>query len=339
MRLELENNSRDGRPSSLPSAEGAANGGLRALTDRLLIWLILAAIVALLAFGLENFWSTGNLVNIVRQAAIVGLLATGVTVVLIAGHFDLSVGATLMLAAVTSLLMQPLDAGSTTLAIAVPLLVGLTIGAINGGLVGGIGANSIVITVGMQFMLVGATLLLVAGQHVRVDGAAAAYIAIGGGSVAGVPIPVLLMLAVSVLAHIVLTRTLFGRHLAAIGGNPTAAAFVGIPVGRRVAAAYMISGLLAALAGVVLAARVRNLDPTSGAGYELAALTAVVLGGTRLTGGSGSAMNTLAGVLILGVVANAMRLLDLSYSFQLLLQGLVLLAAIAIEARLRTDQR
>ena len=306
---------------------------------RYLAWLILIVIVAGLAFALEPFWSTGNLVNIVRQVSIVGLIAIGVTIVLISGHFDLSVGATLMLGAIVSLLMQPVSAGATIAAVLVPLGVGLLVGAVNGGLVGGLGANSIIITVGMQFVLTGATLLLVAGQHVRVDGAAPAYVAIGGGSVLGIPVPVWLLLATVAIAQFVLTRTLFGRQIAAVGGNPAAAAMVGIPAARRVTAAFMISGLLAALAGVILASRVRNLDPTTGAGYELAALTAAVLGGTRLTGGYGNALNTLAGVLILGVVANAMRLLDLPYSAQLLLQGLVLLAAIAIEARVRAGER
>jgi ribose/xylose/arabinose/galactoside ABC-type transport system permease subunit len=304
-----------------------------------LIWAVLAAAVALLALTLEPFWTASNGLNVLRQVAIMGLLAVGVTLVLVAGHFDLSVGATLTLAAVLAIKMQPVDAAGTMLAIAVPLAAGLLVGAVNGGLVGLLGANSIIVTVGMQLVLGGTTLMLVAGQHVRVDGAAPAFVAIGAGSWAGVPLPVWLMLAAVLAGHLLLAHTRAGRHLKAIGGNATAARMVGIAVGRRVLMAYMLSGALAALAGIVVAARVRNLDPTSGAGYELAALTAVVLGGTRLTGGHGSMLRTLAGVLLLGVVANAMRLLDLSYSLQLLLQGLVLLAAVAFEARLQGDRR
>jgi ribose transport system permease protein len=312
---------------------------LARLLKRELVWLVLAAVALALALALEQFSSPGNLLNILRQVTIVGLLAIGVTLVLVAGHFDLSVGATLSLASVVAIVMQPVDAAGTTLAIVVPLLIGLAVGAFNGALVGGLGANSIIVTVGMQLLLGGAALLLVAGQHVRVDGASPAFVAIGGGQWLGVAIPVWLLLSAVAMCHFLLTRTLFGRHILAVGGNPTAAAFVGIPVGRRVAAVYMISGLLAALAGIMLASRVRNLDPTVVTGYELAALTAAVLGGTRLTGGQGNVLHTLAGVLLLGMVANAMRLLDLSYNLQLLLQGLVLVTAVALDQRFRSATR
>jgi ribose transport system permease protein len=239
---------------------------------------------------------------------------------------------------VLAIAMQPVDAAGTAAALLVPLAAGLAIGALNGGLVGGLGANSIVVTVAMQLVLAGLTLVLVSGQHVRVDNASAAFVAIGG-RILGIPVPVLIMLAMAIVAHVVLSRTLFGRHVQAIGGSPAAAALVGIPLARRVLATFVISGALAALAGIVVAARVRNLDPTAGAGIELAALTAAVLGGTRLTGGAGNVLSTLAGALILGMVANAMRLLDLSYSLQLLLQGLVLVAAVALDERLRAKDR
>ena len=327
----------------LPSATSpsAPDGGARLveLVRGNLVWALLAGMATVLAVSLEPFATPTNLVNIAQQVALVGLLAIGVTLVLIAGHFDLSVGATLTLAAVLAIIMQPVDAQGTLLAIVVPIAAGIAAGAINGALVGGLGANSIIVTVGMQLVLGGLTLLLVAGQHVRVDGADPVFVWLGSGRVAGLPVPVWVMLAVVLVAHVAMTRTVFGRHLLAVGGNPVAAGIVGIPVARRIAAAYVVSGALAALAGVLLAARVRNLDPTAGAGYEFAALTAVVLGGTRLTGGGGSALRTLAGVLILGMVANAMRLLDLSYSLQLLLQGLVLAGAVALEAWLRPDGR
>lgn len=303
------------------------------------IWLVLAALVLVLALSLDRFWTVPNLSNIFRQFVIVGFLAIGITPVLISGHFDLSVGAILTLAAVVAIVLQPIDAMTTCLAVAVPLVLGLLIGAANGMLIGGLGANSIIVTIAMQLVLGGATLLLVGGQHVRVDNAAAAFVAIDGGNILGVPIPVCLLLAVAAAGQFLLRRTLFGRHVRAIGGNPAAAALVGIAVSRRILAVFAISGSLAALAGVVLASRVRNLDPTAGAGYEFAALTAAVLGGTRLMGGYGDVLQTLAGVLILGVVANAMRLLDLSYSLQLLLQGLILIVAVAIGARSRTDVR
>jgi ribose transport system permease protein len=328
----------DGRSTDgTPGARGKAHA-LLARLRRQLVWVTLVGLAAILALTLESFWTTPNLLNILNQTAIIALLATGMTLVLVAGHFDLSVGATLTLAAVLAIAMQPVDAAGTAAALLVPLAAGLAIGALNGGLVGGLGANSIVVTVAMQLVLAGLTLVLVSGQHVRVDNASAAFVAIGG-RILGIPVPVLIMLAMAIVAHVVLSRTLFGRHVQAIGGSPAAAALVGIPLARRVLATFVISGALAALAGIVVAARVRNLDPTAGAGIELAALTAAVLGGTRLTGGAGNVLSTLAGALILGMVANAMRLLDLSYSLQLLLQGLVLVAAVALDERLRAKDR
>jgi ribose transport system permease protein len=325
---------RTGRQATL-----AMMGDIDVALRRHVIWLVLAALVLVLALALEAFWTLPNLLNILRQFGIVGLLAIGITPVLIAGHFDLSVGAILTLAAVVAIEMQPIDTASTLAAIAVPLLLGLLIGAANGLLVGGLGANSIIVTIAMQFVLGGATLLLVGGQHVRVDNAAATFVAIDDGKFLGVPIPVCLLVAVAAAGQFLLRRTLFGRHVRAVGGNPATAALVGIAVSRCILAVFAMSGALAALAGILLASRVRNLDPTAGAGYELEALTAAVLGGTRLMGGHGDVLQTLAGVMILGVVANAMRLLDLSYDLQLLLQGLVLIVAVAINYRSRTEVR
>jgi ribose transport system permease protein len=326
-----------------PGTDGPETAGsVRAVAwrqmRRHMVWLVLAAIVAVLGLTLEPFWTIPNLLNVLNQTAIIALLAMGVTLVLVGGHFDLSVGAMLTLAAVVAIKLQPVDATGTLAAIVVPVLLGLAVGAVNGAFIGGLGANSIMVTVGMQLVLGGLTLVLVAGQHVRVDGAAAAFLAIGGRAF-GIPVPVLIVFVVVVLVHVLLAHTLFGRHVRAIGGSPAAATLVGIPVMRRVLATFMISGALAALAGIVMAARVRNLDPTAGAGIELAALTAVVLGGTRLTGGRGDVLQSLAGALILGVVANAMRLLDYSYNLQLLLQGLVLITAAALDAYMRSADR
>src|SRR5262249_48668500 len=146
------------------------------------------------------------------------------------------------------------------------------------------------------------------------------------------PIPIYLFLAVVALAHLLMLRTAFGRYVRAIGGNLEAARLAGIPVARMVLSTFALSRGTAALSGLVLASRARHLDPTVGIGYEFAALTAVVLGGARLTGGHGSLLHTLAGVLILGVIANGMRLFNLPFNMQLLVQGIILVAAVAFDA-------
>lgn len=324
------------------AASAAADGlgpALQALARRETVWLVLLALAAGLALASENFLTASNLLNVLRQVTIVGLCAIGMTVVLIGGNFDLSVGATVTLAAVVSVTMQPVDAAGTALAILVPLALGLGVGAVNGAIVGGLRANSIVVTVGTQFIVVGLVLLYVEGAHVRVDDATAFYVAIAAGYLLGVPMPVYLFLLPLLLLHLLMRTTVFGRYVRAIGNNREAARLMGVPVARYILLTFMLSGATAAASGVLLASRVRNLDPTAGIGYEFAALTATVLGGTRLTGGRGSLLHTFAGVLILGVLANGMTLLNLSYNLQLLLQGLILVAAVALDAQLRRGVR
>jgi ribose transport system permease protein len=303
------------------------------------VWLALLVVMVLLATTSSNFLTAGNLLNILRQVSIVGIVAMGVVIVLITGNFDLSVGATLTLAAVVSVQMQPIDPSRTALAILAPLALGVAVGAANGAIIGLLRANSIIVTVGMQFVVTGCVLLYVAGQHVRVDNAAPFYFALSGGRLLGVPIPVYLFLVITALCHLLMTRTLFGRYLRAIGNNAEAARMVGVPVARHILFAYVISGAAASVSGIILASRVRNLDPTVGIGYEFAALTAVVLGGARLSGGRGNVLHTLAGVLILGVVANGMRLFNLPFNLQLLVQGIILVAAVALGASGKVDER
>ena len=303
------------------------------------VWLVLAAMVVLLATLSSNFFTTSNLLNILRQVSIVGIVAVGVVVVLIAGNFDLSVGAILTLAAVVSVQMQPIDPVRTLLSILAPLALGIGVGAANGAIIGLLRANSIIVTVGMQFVITGCVLLYVAGQHVRVYNATPFYFALSGGYLLGIPIPVYLFMLVTALCHFLMTRTLFGRYVRAIGGNAEAARLVGVPVARYVLFAYVISGAAASISGIILASRVRNLDPTVGIGYEFSALTAVVLGGARLSGGQGNVLHTLAGVLILGVIANGMRLFNLPFNMQLLVQGIILVAAVALGASGRVGER
>ena len=154
---------------------------LMALFWREWVWLVLAAMVVLLATLSSNFFTTSNLLNILRQVSIVGIVAVGVVVVLIAGNFDLSVGAILTLAAVVSVQMQPIDPVRTLLSILAPLALGIGVGAANGAIIGLLRANSIIVTVGMQFVITGCVLLYVAGQHVRVDNATPFYFALSGG--------------------------------------------------------------------------------------------------------------------------------------------------------------
>ena len=300
-----------------------------------MIWPVLVVLVIAASLVSDNFLTVNNLLNILRHATIVGLLAVGVTVVLIGGNFDLSVGAIVTMAAVLSIEIGPVDGPLTALAIVLPLVMATLVGGVNGAVVGGLRANSIVVTVGMQFLIIGLVLALVSGQHVRVDGATDFYVDIANGYLLGVPVPVYLLAIAVVAAQFILRETAFGRHVHAVGGNENAARLAGIRTREVIVATYMMSGFLAGVTGVLVGSRVRNLDPTAGVGYEFAALTAVVLGGARLTGGDARVLSTLAAVLVLGVLTNLMILSNIEFSTQLLVQGAVLLAAVLVSTYAR----
>jgi ribose transport system permease protein len=303
------------------------------------IWTALLVLIAVSAILSDEFLSFRNVVDIVHHATLVGLVAIGVTVVLVSGHFDLSVGAIVTLAAVVSIELAPQTPASTLLAVAVPLVLGALVGVANGLVVGALRANSVVATLGMQFVVIGLVLALVSGRHVRVDDASRWFIAIANGELLGIPVPVYLFVAATIAVHVMLTRTALGRHTHAVGGNAEAATLAGIRVPRIVVSAFALSGSLAALAGVIIASRVRNLDPTAGIGYEFAALTAAVLGGARLGGGEGSVLPTFAAALLLAALANTLVLVNAPYSAQLLIQGLLLVLVVGFGAGTGTGRR
>lgn len=296
------------------------------------IWMAFLLLVASISLIEPKFISTSNILNVMRQVSIVGLVSLGMTVVLIGGNFDLSTGAIVTLTAVVSVNIGPEDAGLTVLSIIIPLLLGTFVGLINGLLVGLLKANSMIVTVGMQFIVAGATLIYSGGQHVWVWQPTQFYENISGGYFLGIPNPVYIFLILTVITQILLKRTTFGRYVYALGNNDEASRMMGVRTNLIRMATYVFSGFTAAVAGIVLASRVKNLDPTAGLGYEFLALTAVVLGGTKTNGGEGRIFNTLAGVLILGLISNSMTLLNISYNKQLLVRGLILLVAVAIDA-------
>lgn len=301
------------------------------------IYFVLVAVIVLAALVSDRFLSPANVVTVLQQGVITGTVALGMTLVLIGGHFDLSTGATVTMAAVLALLLNPADAGGTVLAIGIPLLAGGAIGLINGLVVCRGGANSIVATIAMQFMLMGAVLALVGGQHVRTETLSDAFWFLSNGRVAGLPMPVILFAALVVGLSVLLGNTVFGRHLYAVGGDPEAARRCGVPVVRRGVTAFVICGVLAALAGVLIASRVGHLDPSGVGRYEFPALTAAVLGGVSLSGGVGRPLDTAAAILVVAVMTNVMTLLNIGYSSQLLVQGVVLALAVAFYAHRRGE--
>ena len=293
------------------------------------IWLVLVVVIVAAALVSDRFLTPYNISSVLQQGVITGIVALGMTIVLIGGQLDLSTGAIVMMAAVMALLIGPDGTVGITLAIVLPVLAGATIGVVNGLAVYRAGANSIVTTIGMQFFLIGAVLATVSGRHVRATSIGDSFIALAQARPLGIPFPVFIFTALVVVLAVVMSSTVFGRHVYAIGGDPDAARRSGVNAVRTGIATFAISGAFAAMSGVIIAALVGHLDPTAVGGYEFPALTAVVLGGTRLTGGVGRPADTVAAILVIAIITNVMTILNYQYPVQLLVQGLVLTGAVA----------
>ncbi|MBL8583821.1 MAG: ABC transporter permease [Rhizobiaceae bacterium] len=304
--------------------------GTRSIADFVSpIWIVLVVAIVAAALISDRFLSPNNVLAVLQQGVITGIVALGMTVVLIGGQFDLSTGAIVMMAAVMALLIGPSHPAGVAAAIVLPVLAGATVGTVNGLAVYKAGANSIVATIGMQFFLVGAVLAAVSGQHVRADDIAASFSALAGARPLGIPLPVVIFAALVAALSVVMGKTVFGRHVYAIGGDVEASRRAGIAVVRTGTATFALSGALAAFSGVLIASLVGHVDPTAIGRYEFPALTAVVLGGTSLTGGVGRPADTAAAILVIAVITNVMTILDYQYPVQLLVQGIVLAGAVA----------
>ena len=315
------------------------------------IVLIFIAMFVGMTFLTDAFLQPRNLFNVVRQISVVGLIAIGVTMVIITTGIDLSSGSVLALAAVfaASLAQQPAwhDAKYPGLVVPViiPILVALAIGvlcgAINGGLIARFKIPAFIATLGMMTVARGFALLY---SNRPVSGLTDSYNFIGQGEIfkilpipgqppLGIPVPVIILALVAAGAHVMLNNTRFGRHIYAIGGNEQAALISGLNVGRIKIGVYTIAGLLAGLAGLVLSSRVGSGQPGLGVGYELDAIASAVIGGTSLSGGVGTIWGTIIGALIIGVLNNGLDLLNVSVYWQTIIKGSIIVVAVIIDER------
>jgi ribose/xylose/arabinose/galactoside ABC-type transport system permease subunit len=301
-----------------------------------LIYLVFIAICAVLAFSAPNFFTASNLVNVVRQTSFPAIVAVGMTFVILTAGIDLSVGGVIAFAGVVGCLVvvsPGLAPGwALALGIAAGVAVGAVIGIINGVAITSFRLPPFIATLAMWFIAGrdgGLAFIVTGGQPVY--NLPASFTFLGAGDIGGVPIPIILMLVTVAAGHVVLTRTAFGRHVYAVGGNEEAAWLSGINVARVKLAVYIISGTLAGLSSMVLAGRLASGDPKTGIGMELDAIAAVVVGGTSLFGGKGSVLGTLIGALIMGVLNNGLNLLDISSYWQPVVKGAVILLAVLID--------
>jgi len=313
------------------------------------IWVLLIVIVLLFSLLTERYLSIITLRNILIHASVLGLLVVGQTFVLITRNFDLSAESTLGLTAMIAVwLMAPPGSPSwgsglflhPVIVIPLMLALGAFIGVVNGLLITRAGMNNFIVTLAMLIILRGFMLLPTHGT--TVSGAPAAFNWLGSASIGIVPIPVLVLLIVFLVAHIVMTRRPFGRELYTIGGNPRAALASGIDPDRRILQAYVLSGLLASLAGWMLAGRVQAVPINLGQGMIFEVFAAAVIGGVSLQGGRGSMLGALGGVLLLSAIDTGLNLLNVPVFWIEVVRGFIILIAMLIDAqkiRLRTISR
>ena len=289
--------------------------------------LVLALLVigGVLTFLTPHFLTGPNLINVLRQISINGILAVGVTFVLLTGGVDLSLGSMVALSGVVAACFAHPEQYPVIVPVLLGVLAGAACGAANGVVVTKGKVAPFIVTLGMMTVARGLALVISAGKPV--SNLSPEFTALAG-NVGGVPIPVLILVTIAVVAYVFLKNFRLGRYVYAVGGNENAARASGVNVHAVKLFAYTVSGALAGLAGVVLAARITTGQPNAGVGYELDAIAAVVIGGTSLSGGVGSVVGTLLGALLMGVINNGLDLMNVSSYYQQIAKGLIIVGAV-----------
>lgn len=287
------------------------------------------ALCIIITIAAPAFASQKNILNLLRQSSIIGIISAGMTFVIISGNFDISVGA---VAALSGAVTMKLAASGYNiyLAILAALIVCGAVGLINGFIVAKVGIPSLITTMAMVSIVKGSMLMLTGGYPITET--YAFLDKLGNGYLLGIPIPVILFIVTVIIAHIVLTQTRFGRYVYSVGGNAEASKLNGINVDAYKIKVFMINAVLAGLAGVVLVGRMGTASPAAGDGYDMDAIASVVIGGTSVLGGSGSVLKTVIGVLMMSVINNSFNLLGVDMYFQYIFKGLIILIAVGIDS-------
>ncbi|WP_457588108.1 ABC transporter permease [Ensifer canadensis] len=316
---------------------GAENRGT--LVQEYGIFLAFLLLAVILSFSNEYFLTPGNISNVLLQTSINGVLAIGMTFVILTRGIDLSVGSVVALAGMVSASFATTSATAGVagapypffVALAIGILVGVACGIIVGFIVSRFSVPAFVATLGMLSAARGMTLIYGGGKPV--PALTPEFRWIGTGNILGIPMPVILLGIVFLASWWILTRTRFGRYIYAVGGNPHAAKTSGINVTRIRFLVYVISGGLSGLAGMMLSARTGSALPQAGIAYELDAIAAVVIGGTSLSGGVGRVTGTLIGALIIGVMNNGLDLMGIQSYYQQVLKGALIVGAVMLDQK------
>lgn len=289
--------------------------------------LVFVAIFILASIASPTFLTEANLTNVLRQVVVVSLLACGVTFVIILGHIDVSLGSVMALTGTFAASVMVMT-GNIPLAVLAGLAVGALTGVVNGLVVTTFKIPSFIMTLAMASVARGATLLYTGGAPVTGLGN---FKVIGQGTLGGVPVSVLILAVVAGICWVLLNKTRFGRYVYAVGGNERAARASGIRPSNIIIKAFIINGILCGLAGVVMTSRVNSGQPAAGVGYEFDAITAVVVGGTSLMGGTGTITGTIIGSFIIGIINNILNLMNVSSYWQQVIKGLIIAIAVILD--------
>ncbi len=298
------------------------------LLQKLLPFLSLIVLFAGLAIASPHFLTNTNLSSVVRQTAVINIMALGMTIIIISGGIDLSVGAILAMGGLLG--TMAMEHGlSIPVGIAIGILTGLACGLANGLLITRLNIEPFIVTLGTLGIFRGLTLIISNGLPVHRIPQSFSFL--GEGTLLKVPFVLWLLIVCAVAMHLTLERTRLGRYAFAIGSNRAAAVYAGIPVAFYVTAVYAIGGMLTGLSGMIEASRLMTGQPTAGNGYELQAIAAVVIGGGSLHGGEGSVVGTLIGAFIMGLLSNGSDLLSISNYVQQVIIGAVIILAVSVD--------
>lgn len=302
---------------------------VKRLYDSLGVFIILLALVFILSILSPFFLTTQNLLNIIRQISFIAIVGIGVMGPIITTGIDLSSGSIIGLVSIVTATVSLQGTVPVPVAILLGLLIGMGCGALSGLVIAITKIPPFIMTLGMMTFARGLALLYSNGKPV--SGLPDAFVVLGAGKLGPIPIPIIILLIVTLLTTLLYNRTKIGRHIYAIGGSEQAAIISGVNVTRIKVIVYSYAGLLSALSGIVLTARINSGQPGLGVSYELDAIAAAVIGGTSLSGGVGTPVGTIAGALIIGVINNGMDLLNVSAYWQQIAKGIIIVAAVLMD--------
>ena len=294
--------------------------------------LVLVLLLLLFASSIHSYLTITNFSILSKHIAVAAILAIGTTFVILAGGIDLSIGSVVGLSGMAAGYLLLHSSAGVVVAVLAALAVGTIVGALNGWLITKAGVAPFIATLGTLYIARGAALLLSAGKTFpNLTATHPGFASIGQGSLAGISVPVWIVAVLFAFAFVVAKQTPLGRHIYAVGGNERAARLAGISVSRVKLLTYIFSGLCASIVGLIIASQLEAAHPATGESFELNAIAAVVLGGTSLMGGRGSILNSLIGACVIGVLADGLVMLGVSEFWQMVIKGLVIVLAVAMD--------